>query len=85
MNVLNTYIFEWTPPNMSTPVDVTIAFEYHWRYDSKSNSEYEWADPYIEAVYLGDVDIMPIMDTMVTEKAMDAYYKHIEREKNEQY
>lgn len=85
MNTLNTVIFQWTPPDLNSPVDVTIAFEYHWRYDAKCNSEYEWADPYVEAVYVGNVDIMPIMDHLFIEMALDAYQRHIEREQREQY
>jgi hypothetical protein len=81
MHALNTVIFQWTPPNLNSPVDVTIAFEYHWRYDAKCNSEYEWADPYIEAVYVGNVDIMPLLSFDLLNDIMRAY----KGSKNEQY
>lgn len=61
MNALNVEIFEWTHPDMDTPLDVSIAFEGQWHYDSVSNREYESVDPYIEAVYVGNTDIMPLM------------------------
>ena len=85
MNTLNTVIFEWTPPYLNAPVDVTIAFDYVHRYDGLTGAEYEEPGPYVEAVYVGNVDIMPIMDHLYIEMALDAYLKHIERERNEQY
>lgn len=54
-------IFEWTHPDMSTPLQVSIGFDSDWRYDASAHRDYEVISPYIEAVYLGNVDVMPLM------------------------
>jgi hypothetical protein len=73
MNTLTTEIFHWVPPDMSAPVDVTIAFNYIDRYDPKTGQDYEEPDPYVEAIYVGNVDIMPIVDHFFLELALEAY------------
>lgn len=85
MNTLNTHIFQWTPPDLNSPVDVTIAFDWIHRHDRLTGQDYEEADPYVEAIYVGNIDIMPIMDHLYIEMALDAYQRHIEREQREQY
>ena len=59
--ILNLETFSWTHPDMSVPLDVSIGFDYLWRYDAKTDRDYETIDPYVEAVYLGNVDVMPLM------------------------
>ena len=71
MNTVNTEIFQWTPPHMSAPVDVTIAFDYVWKY--ANGQDYEEPYPYVEAIYLGSVDIMPIVDDVYVQMALEAY------------
>ena len=71
MHTLNTVIFQWTPPHMSASVDVTIAFDYVWKY--ANGQDYEEPDPYVEAIYVGNVDIMPIIDHIYIEMALNAY------------
>ena len=59
--ILNLETFSWTHPDMSVPLDVSIGFDYQWRYDAKADRDYETIDPYVEAIYLGNVDVMPLM------------------------
>lgn len=58
--MLNVDVFEWNHPCMEETLSVTIGFETISRYDSISG-EREEICPYVEAVYLGNTDIMPLM------------------------
>lgn len=60
---LSIELYEWMHPEMSTPLDVSIGFDMDWRYDASAGQDYEVISPYIEAVYVGNVDIMPLMST----------------------
>lgn len=57
---MNVEIYEWIHPDMSTPLEVSIAFDSILRYGG-NDTEYEEIYPYIEAVYVGNTDIMPLM------------------------
>lgn len=70
---VNLEVFQWTHPDMSVPLDVSIAFDSYWRYDAKAHRDYEVIDPYIEAVYLGNVDIMPLMGVHDLAQALKDY------------
>ena len=59
--IVNLDIFEWMHPDMSTPLQVSIGFDSDWRYDASAHRDYEMVSPYIEAVYIGNVDVMPLM------------------------
>ena len=59
--ILNLETFSWTHPDMSVPLDVSIGFDYLWGHDRKSGQDYEKIEPYVEAIYLGNVDVMPLM------------------------
>jgi hypothetical protein len=61
MYVLNIEIFQWHHPDLNAPLDVSIGFDSVTRYDRQAHRDYETIEPYIEAVYIGNVDIMPIM------------------------
>ena len=76
MHTLTTDIFHWTPPEMNSQVDVTIAFDYINRYDPSTGREYEVPEPYVEAIYVGNVDILPILDHFYIEKALEAYLEN---------
>lgn len=58
---LNVETYEWTHPDMSEPLEVSIAFDSLLRYGG-NDTEYEEIHPYIEAVYVGNTDIMPLMN-----------------------
>lgn len=64
-------VFEWTHPDMSAPVEVSIGFDSRWAYDG--NVDYEIIEPYVEAVYVGNVDIMPLMNMIDIQDALKAY------------
>jgi hypothetical protein len=66
-------IFEYTYPDMSTPLEVTIAFDYVIRWNRAIHREYETTEPYIEAVYIGNVDIMPLMRQSTLNLILEAY------------
>ena len=59
--ILNLETFSWTHPDMVTPLEVCIGFDSRQCYDAKAHRDYEVIEPYVEAVYLGNVDVMPLM------------------------
>lgn len=73
--IVNLDIFEWTHPDMSTPLQVSIGFDSDWRYDASAHRDYEVVSPYIEAVYIGNVDVMPLMNTHDLNMALKEYKK----------
>lgn len=70
---MSEYSFKWFHPEMIDPIEVSIAFEGQWFYDSVANREYERVEPYIEAVYVGNTDIMPLMRLQDLIDIMKAY------------
>ena len=73
---MNVEIYEWVHPDMSTPLEATIAFDSVWRY--ANGRDYEEIYPYIEAVYVGNTDIMPLLSHYLLNDIMKAYKESIE-------
>lgn len=71
--------YDYHHPDMSTPLEATIAFDSVWRY--ADGVDYEQIHPYIEAVYVGNVDIMPLLSFDLLNDIMRAY----KGSKNEHY
>ena len=64
-------VFEYYHPDLNAPMEVTIAFDSVWRY--ANGRDYEEIYPYIEAVYVGNTDIMPLLSHYLLNDIMKAY------------
>ena len=68
---LNTDLFEYYHPDLNAPMDVTIAFDSVWGY--ANGQDYETLNPYIEAVYVKNIDIMPILCDSLLKEILTEY------------
>jgi hypothetical protein len=68
---LTTEIFEYYHPDLNAPMDVTIAFDSVWRY--ANGQDYETLSPYIEAVYVRNIDIMPVLSASLLQEILTEY------------
>lgn len=64
-------VFEYHHPDLNAPMEVTIAFDYVWRY--ANGQDYEEIYPYIEAVYVKNIDIMPILCDSLLKEILTEY------------
>jgi hypothetical protein len=64
-------IYIYNHPDMSTPLEATIAFDSVWRH--AQGKDYEEVYPYIEAVYIGNVDIMPLLSDWLLNTILEQY------------
>jgi hypothetical protein len=68
---LTTDLFEYHHPDLNAPMDVTIAFDSVWGYSN--GQDYEKLVPYIEAVYVKNIDIMPILCDSILKEILTEY------------
>jgi hypothetical protein len=68
---LTTDVFEYHHPDLNAPMDVTIAFDSVWRY--ANGRDYETLSPYIEAVYVRNIDIMPVLSDCLLKEILNEY------------
>jgi hypothetical protein len=64
-------IFTYNHPEMNAPLEATIAFDYAWRH--AQGRDYEEIYPYIEAVYIGNVDVMPLLSNYLLNTILNEY------------
>ena len=68
---LTTDLFEYYHPDLNAPMDVTIAFDSVWGY--ANGQDYETLSPYIEAVYVKNIDIMPVLCDSILKEILTEY------------
>lgn len=70
---MNLEVYLYNHPDMSVPLEVSIGFDSIDRYDRQANRDYEEIYPYIEAVYIGNVDVMPLMSIHDLDSILNEY------------